>query len=125
MTETLGAPPEKQLPEDKEAAPERRPTTCHAPINRVVVLVNPMSGGVGANAAAEVRDLMAGFACESEVVLLEGEDMTRTIDKVLSGDADLVVVLAGDGTARAVASRAGPDGPLVAPLPGGTMNMLP
>ncbi|WP_262423477.1 acylglycerol kinase family protein [Brevundimonas denitrificans] len=77
--------------------------TCHAPIKRVVVLVNPMSGGVGANAAAEAQDLMAGFACESEVVLLEGEDMARTIDKVLSGDADLVVVLAGDGTARAVA----------------------
>ncbi|MBN8529921.1 MAG: diacylglycerol kinase family lipid kinase, partial [Caulobacterales bacterium] len=32
---------------------------------------------------------------------------------------------AGDGTARAVAARAGPDGPLIAPLPGGTMNMLP
>jgi len=124
MTDTLGAPPEKQLPEDSGAT-ERRPMTCHAPIKRVVVLVNPMSGGVGANAAAEAQDLMAGFACESEVVLLEGEDMARTIDKVLSGDADLVVVLAGDGTARAVASRAGPDGPLVAPLPGGTMNMLP
>ncbi|WP_313576903.1 diacylglycerol kinase family lipid kinase, partial [Brevundimonas sp.] len=32
---------------------------------------------------------------------------------------------AGDGTARAVAARAGPEGPLIAPLPGGTMNMLP
>ncbi|MBA4000576.1 diacylglycerol kinase family protein [Brevundimonas sp.] len=125
MTDTLGAPPEEQLPEDKGSVAERRPMTCHAPIKHVVVLVNPMSGSVGANAAAEARDLMAGFACESEVVLLEGADMARTIDKVLSGDADLVVVLAGDGTARAVASRAGPDGPLVAPLPGGTMNMLP
>jgi len=35
------------------------------------------------------------------------------------------VVLAGDGTARAAAELCGPDGPLIAPLPGGTMNMLP
>ncbi len=37
----------------------------------------------------------------------------------------MLLVLAGDGTAGTIASRAGPDGPLVAPLPGGTMNMLP
>jgi diacylglycerol kinase family enzyme len=35
------------------------------------------------------------------------------------------VVLAGDGTASLVAGLAGPEGPLIAPLPGGTMNMLP
>ena len=35
------------------------------------------------------------------------------------------VRLAGDGTARSVASKAKPDGPMIAPLPGGTMNMLP
>jgi len=38
---------------------------------------------------------------------------------------DLLVILAGDGTARAAAELCGPDGPLLAPLPGGTMNMLP
>jgi diacylglycerol kinase family enzyme len=34
-------------------------------------------------------------------------------------------VVAGDGTARCAAELAGPKGMLVAPLPGGTMNMLP
>lgn len=38
---------------------------------------------------------------------------------------DLLIVLAGDGTARAAAELCGPDGPMIAPLPGGTMNMLP
>ncbi|MFN3815386.1 diacylglycerol/lipid kinase family protein [Brevundimonas sp.] len=104
---------------------ERRAVTSHAPVGKVVVLVNPMSGGVGANAAAEATELLAGFACVSEVLLLDGESMDRTIEEALEGRPDLLVVLAGDGTARAVASRAGPDGPLVAPLPGGTMNMLP
>ncbi len=34
-------------------------------------------------------------------------------------------MLAGDGTARTAAELAGPDGPMIAPLAGGTMNMLP
>ena len=121
----LASMPDDRLPTEGEAQAERRALTCHAPIGKVVVLVNPMSGGVGANAAADVAELLNGFACESEVVSLEGEGMDQTIETVLAGDADLIVVLAGDGTARAVASRAGANGPLVAPLPGGTMNMLP
>lgn len=125
MTDLAAALPDDRPGEEGAAQQARRPVTCHAPIGKVVVLINPMSGGVGANAAAQAAEILDGFACESEVVSLEGEGIDQTIDDVLKGDADLVVVLAGDGTARAVASRAGPDGPLVAPLPGGTMNMLP
>ena len=121
----LAPMPDDRVPTEDAAQSGRRALTCHAPIGRVVVLVNPMSGGVGANAAAEAAEILEGFACESEVISLEGDGMDQTIDTVLAGDADLIVVLAGDGTARAVASRAGSNGPLVAPLPGGTMNMLP
>jgi diacylglycerol kinase family enzyme len=103
----------------------RRPLTPHVPVRRVTVLVNPRSGGVGAKATAEVMQLMAQFDCESEVVELDAPRLSVTIDEALAAKPDLIVVLAGDGTARTVASRAGPDGPLIAPLPGGTMNMLP
>lgn len=51
--------------------------------------------------------------------------MDAQIDEALALKPDLLIVLAGDGTARSIASRAGSNGPLVAPLPGGTMNMLP
>ena len=121
----LAPMPDDRLPSEGAAQAERRALTCHAPIGKVVVLVNPMSGGVGANAAADVGEILNGFACESEVVSLEGEGMDQTIETVLAGDADHIVVLAGDGPGGAVASRAGANGPLVAPLPGGTMNMLP
>lgn len=37
----------------------------------------------------------------------------------------MLITLAGDGTVRAAAELCGADGPMIAPLPGGTMNMLP
>ena len=91
----------------------------------MVVLVNPQSGSVGPRAASEVEAIMADYPCEAEVVELVGETMDAQIDAALASAPDVLFVLAGDGTARAAASKAGPKGPLVAPLPGGTMNMLP
>jgi len=49
----------------------------------------------------------------------------RALQQAVDAAPDLLIVLAGDGTARAAAELCGPDGPMIAPLPGGTMNMLP
>ena len=110
---------------DDATAPEQRTLTTHVAISRVVVLVNPLSGSVGPRAAAEVAAIFADYPCEAEIVSLEGAGIDAQIDAALASRPDVLFVLAGDGTAGAVASRAGPTGPLIAPLPGGTMNMLP
>lgn len=102
-----------------------RDLTPHVAIRKIVVLVNPLSGSVGPHAAGEVRTILEDYDCASEVVSLQGGTIDAQIDEALASEPDVLFVLAGDGTARAVASRAGPKGPLVAPLPGGTMNMLP
>jgi diacylglycerol kinase family enzyme len=102
-----------------------RELTPHVAIRRVVVLVNPASGSVGPRAVGEVEAIMAEYPCEAEVVSLDGSHINQQIETDIASGPDVLFVLAGDGTARAVASRAGPKGPLVAPLPGGTMNMLP
>ena len=102
-----------------------RALTPHVAINRVIVLVNPLSGSVGPRAASEVEAILAEYPCEAEVVDLVGDTMDAQINTALASAPDVLFVLAGDGTARAAASKAGPKGPLVAPLPGGTMNMLP
>ena len=57
--------------------------------------------------------------------ILEGDDFDETIAAAVDAAPDLLIVLAGDGTACAAATRCGAEGPLVAPLAGGTMNMLP
>ncbi|NEX92833.1 diacylglycerol kinase family lipid kinase [Caulobacter sp. 17J65-9] len=95
------------------------------PLRRVEIVVNPKSGGVGANAAADVDRIMRRFACQARIVEAEPAQVQKALEDALAAKPDLLVVLAGDGTARAAASMAGPDGPLIAPLPGGTMNLLP
>jgi diacylglycerol kinase family enzyme len=108
-----------------DAAVEPRPLTPHLELSRVIMLVNPLSGSVGPRAAAEAEAILAKYPCDASVVSLEGGQFDQQIQDALDAGPDVLFVLAGDGTAGTIASRAGPDGPLVAPLPGGTMNMLP
>ncbi|MFC5344783.1 diacylglycerol kinase family protein [Brevundimonas staleyi] len=123
MTDTILPDVETSTPDIAPSEP--RALTPHVEIRRVVVLVNPLSGSVGPRAADEVRQIMTDYPCEAEVVELVGDTMDAQIDEALASEPDVLFVLAGDGTARAAASKAGPKGPLVSPLPGGTMNMLP
>ncbi|AYG94578.1 diacylglycerol kinase family lipid kinase [Brevundimonas naejangsanensis] len=112
-------------PQDHDAVEPTRALTREARLERVIILVNPLSGGVGAQAADEAAAILAVYPCEAEVVVLEGPRIPEQIGEALAARPDALFVLAGDGTARSVAARAGAEGPLIAPLPGGTMNMLP
>ena len=115
----------------KPAAAPRAPKPAPAArlkvegIRKVEVIANPLSGSVGPNACEEATALLEAYDLEVNVQRCQAGKLPEIIAKALSGKPDLVIVIAGDGTARAVAEAAGPDGPLVAPLPGGTMNMLP
>ena len=102
-----------------------RPLTQAVPLRRIIMLINPMSGGVGNRAADEAREILSEYDLEAEVEILEGDGFADTIDKAIAARPDALLVLAGDGTARSVATLAGQNDLLVATLPGGTMNMLP
>lgn len=65
----------------------------------------------------------AGIA--AHICAPETGELENCLRAAIDTRPDLLVVLAGDGTARAAAELAGPRGPLLAPLAGGTMNMLP
>ena len=109
-------------PADSSHAPHLTP---HAVMKKVTILVNPLSGGVGPQAADEAEAILSLYDFEATVITLEGAKIPDQITEALDARPDVLFVLAGDGTARSVATRAGPKGPLIAPLPGGTMNMLP
>jgi diacylglycerol kinase family enzyme len=108
-----------------DAAAEPLALTPHVALGRVIMLVNPASGGVGPDAAAQAEEILKEYGLEASVQTLEGDRFDEQVDAAFAAEPDVLLVLAGDGTAGAIATRAGPRGPLVAPLPGGTMNMLP
>lgn len=93
-------------------------------IGRVEIVINPASGGVDAQAHDQARAMLADHGLAGEVTLLTG-DFVAQLRRVIATGPDVLAVLAGDGTARAAAELCGLNGPVLAPLPGGTMNMLP
>jgi diacylglycerol kinase family enzyme len=94
-------------------------------IGRVEAVVNCASGSVGKAAPAEVERILAEAGVSANVVAPEPEGLVTALNRAVDAAPDVLVVLAGDGTARAAAELCGPKGPMLAPLPGGTMNMLP
>jgi diacylglycerol kinase family enzyme len=96
-----------------------------AKLKTVEVVANVASGSVGRTAPAEVEAILSDYGLAAHVWAPEPHDITRCLRAAVDKAPDLLIVLAGDGTARAAAELCGPDGPLIAPLPGGTMNMLP
>lgn len=89
------------------------------------MIANLASGSVGPDAPAEIERIFADFGISARVCAPETRDLTRCLNEAVGAGPDLLVVLAGDGTARAAAELCGPQGPILVPLPGGTMNLLP
>ncbi len=94
-------------------------------LRRVEVVVNPAAGSTGPQAAARAEAMLAEFGVPARVASTPPAGLMTALRDAVDASPDLLVVLAGDGTANAAASLCGPKGPLVAPLAGGTMNMLP
>jgi diacylglycerol kinase family enzyme len=91
----------------------------------VEAVINPLAGSTGPTALAEMQDLLAGFGFKANVQAAQPAELANVLRAAVDRGPDLLIILAGDGTARAACELAGANGPLVAPLPGGTMNMLP
>ena len=94
-------------------------------IQRIEVVANVASGSVGPDVRERVEAIVAEAGLNARVETPECAELSACIRRSIDRNPDLLVIIAGDGTARCAAEMAGMDGPLVAPLPGGTMNMLP
>jgi len=76
-------------------------------------------------AAEQLAALVAEFGYDLTLWTPAPDEVAEAMRAAVDDAPDLLIVLAGDGTARLAAESCGPDGPLVAPLPGGTLNILP
>jgi hypothetical protein len=106
MSETFAVDPADDL--------RARSLTPHVALERVCMVVNPLSGGVGPGAAADARAILADYPLEAEVIELEAGGFDAAIAAALADRPDLLLILAGDGTAGTIAASVGPDGPLIA-----------
>jgi diacylglycerol kinase family enzyme len=93
-------------------------------VRSVEVLINPLAGHVDPDAAAQAGQILAQAGVAAHVRTPEPATLRRELRAATDSGPDLLVTLAGDGTAQAAASLCGPAGPLLAPLAGGTMNVL-
>ena len=85
-----------------------------------IVVVNQMAHSAGNGAKDRLLDILADLNVSPQEIYLSVDDLSA--DAV--ANADVIVVLGGDGTARAAAA-AFADGPPLVLLPGGTLNVLP
>jgi len=94
-------------------------------LGRIEIVANERSGSVGPGAAAQAEAMARDLGFDAHGRVLDPDALVDGLKQALATRPDLLVIIAGDGTANAAASLCGPNGPLLAPLPGGTMNMLP
>ncbi len=94
-------------------------------LRRIEILVNSRAGHAGPNAVGELERIASEFGLDYRVRAPLPENLVKELTEAVDAAPDVLVLLAGDGTARAAASLCGAEGPLLAPLAGGTMNMLP
>ena len=106
------------------AAKDSHPTPG-VTLDHIEAVINAASGSVGRGAQAALEAIVAEFGLTVHAVEVHPKGIAKAVQAAVAAKPDLVIVLAGDGTARLAAELCGPDGPLVAPLPGGPMNMLP
>ncbi|MBO9710911.1 MAG: NAD(+)/NADH kinase [Caulobacter sp.] len=92
---------------------------------RVEVVTNIASGSVGRDAPERAEAILAEHGVQGRVHAPAEGELTDCLRRAIDAAPDALLVIAGDGTARAAAEMSGPEGPPVSPLAGGTMNMLP
>ncbi|HTK34147.1 MAG TPA: diacylglycerol kinase family protein [Caulobacteraceae bacterium] len=91
---------------------------------RIFVVLNRASGRFRPDSERTAGDVLeqAGAGAVA-VVAVEPDGLPAALDRA-AAEAEVLAVLGGDGTARSAAARCGMGGPILVPLPGGTMNVL-
>ena len=83
--------------------PASPPNPPRPAIRRIQAVINPASGSVGPGAADAVSEMVAAHGYDLTLTMLEPDDVVEAVKRAVDAAPDLVLVLAGDGTARLAA----------------------
>src|SRR5689334_11986512 len=109
---------------DTAAAPTQGdPAASSHAFKKALILFNEKAGSVSASDSDKLIEAVKAAGIE-KFALLGPEKMTPSLF-ARAKDFDVMIVLGGDGTARAAAELMPRDGPPLILLPGGTLNVLP
>lgn len=105
--------------------PDRAPTV-DLKSAKIAAVVNVASGRCRRATGEALRAHLAAHGLQpAKLWCGPGAELARELDRAFAEQPDVLMVLGGDGTIRTAAERCGPTGPLLMPLPGGTVNVLP
>lgn len=93
-------------------------------MSRISALVNPHSGSVPEDGAEILRAALEEIGHTAAIVEIEINNLVDQIKDAIADAPDILIVWSGDGTIACTFENASPDGPLILPLPGGTMNLF-
>jgi|GEM_PF-3156331 len=98
----------------------------HLPALRFGAVINAASGGTDDSTQEKLEAIFEESRIQgARIWRVEAGGLDTALTEALAAGLDVLVVIGGDGTIRSAAERSTMDGPILIPLPGGTMNMLP
>lgn len=106
-----------------ETEAQHRDARASPRIRKALVLLNEKAGSVGPKAVEQMNEALQAGGVEQFAVVDATRMSRRLFQRAVQFDA--IIVLGGDGTARAAAELAPRNGPPLLLLPGGTLNILP
>ena len=93
-------------------------------MSRATLIVNPLATGVDEARLALVEQAL-GRTASIETLLTERRGHATEMARDVAGEVDAIFVISGDGGFNEVANGLPPDGPPLAPIPGGGTSVFP
>lgn len=93
-------------------------------MTKIVAFVNLHSGSVPKEGNEALERVLSDLGYTAEVIAFEEGDVKATLQRAIDQSPDYLIAWGGDGSINCALTAAGPDGPPVLALPGGTMNLL-
>ncbi len=93
-------------------------------MKKIVALLNQNSGSVPRDGADALAQALSDLGRPGEILPFEAGDLAASLKEAIAMSPDCLIIWGGDGSVNCALRAAGPDGPPVLALPGGTMNMV-